>query len=61
MLPKKQEETDRDAQGGEQCLPACQVCGITVQPETAGWREDEGGGIYCRDCLAERESCGCSD
>jgi hypothetical protein len=40
---------------------ACQVCGRIVQPEADSWKEDDGGGRYCRFCMAERESCGCSE
>jgi hypothetical protein len=39
----------------------CLVCGRTVKPEACSWEEDDGGRIYCQDCRAEEESCGCSD
>lgn len=55
---KKGEIRDQlDAQG----LLRCQICGQKIEAETYNWEEDEGGGRYCQDCRAERQSCGCSD
>ena len=61
MVLKKKGEKDEAEQAPEQHHLACQVCGRIVQPEADSWREDDGGGRYCRFCKAERESCGCSE
>ena len=61
MSSKKQNEAKQDEQFGVQNRLICQGCGRTVKAETCSWEEDDGGKIYCRDCLAEKESCGCSD
>jgi hypothetical protein len=37
------------------------LCGRIMQFEECSWQCDDGGLIYCQDCKAERESCGCSD
>ena len=39
----------------------CRGCGRKIKPETSFWEEDGGEGMYCHDCRAEMESCGCSD
>jgi len=38
----------------------CHVCGRELQTDVCIWQEDDAG-MVCADCLAERESCGCSD
>jgi hypothetical protein len=39
----------------------CYGCGQHEKPEECNWKEDDGGKIFCHDCRAENESCGCSD
>ena len=39
----------------------CQVCGRPLQPDAGSWQEDDANGMCCPDCMAEIESCGCSD
>jgi len=56
----KQEDTELDEQAGGSRYLSCQVCGRRVKADDCSWQEDEDG-IYCPDCRAERESCGCSD
>jgi len=57
---KRREEKDQDQNQTRDYL-RCQVCGSKMTPDACFWEEDGGGGIYCRDCKAEKESCGCSD
>ena len=51
--PKEQAEGSRSMR--------CQLCGRTIDQDTADWEADDEGVLFCRDCRAERESCGCSD
>ena len=61
LVLKKEEKKDRAEQAPEQDHLTCRVCGRIVQPEAGSRMENDGGGIYCLYCKAERESCGCSD
>ena len=61
MAYRKQKEGEQGEQVKGQGYPACQLCGRIMQFEECSWQCDDGGLIYCQDCKAERESCGCSD
>ena len=39
----------------------CDMCGRDLEPAVSSWQEDDDGLILCHDCMAERDSCGCSD
>ena len=58
---RKQENIRQEAGAKEHGYATCQMCGREIKPDTCSWQEDEEGAMYCRDCRAERESCGCSD
>lgn len=61
MKIKKQEQGRKGAQAQSSEDICCQMCGRKIEAEACNWQEDDEGAIYCRDCNAERESCGCSD
>jgi len=61
MVSRKVNETDEGEQGQKQSLQACQLCGRMVQAAECSWQEDDDDLFCCRDCRAEKESCGCSD
>lgn len=58
---KEQKRAAEKMQTDDQNYLVCQVCGSRIKPETSTWDEDDEGLIFCKDCRAERESCGCSD
>jgi hypothetical protein len=57
---KKVEKKEKRKTRRQRNLP-CLLCGKWVKPEECSWEEDGSGAMYCPDCQAERESCGCSD
>ena len=61
MKSKKQELGRKGAQEQVHEVTSCQMCGRKIEPDAGNWQEDDEGAKYCRDCNAERESCGCSD
>jgi transcription elongation factor Elf1 len=61
MLNKKKEEAVRQDQSKLDAYLTCQMCGREIEPDACVWQEDDEGAMYCYDCNAERESCGCSD
>ena len=38
----------------------CDICGRAV-PADEIWCEEDSDVLFCRECRAEEESCGCSD
>lgn len=38
----------------------CEICGREVAADEIWWQEDNDA-LFCRECRAEEESCGCSD
>jgi len=38
----------------------CGICGKVVAADEIWWEEDDNV-LFCRECRAEEESCGCSD
>lgn len=61
MQSKKQEGFRQEAQVKDHKYVICQMCSRKIEPAVCGWQEDDKGTLYCRDCKAERESCGYSD
>jgi len=61
MQKSKQEMTGQEAQVTLHEYITCQMCGRKIESDTCSWQADDGEGMYCEDCWAERESCGCSD
>ena len=61
MQNRKQEKTRQEAQARAHDYVTCQMCGRKTETDVCSWQEDDEGAIYCHDCRAERESCGCSD
>ena len=61
MQTNKQRKKREGAQNKEHGYVKCQMCGRKIDPDACIWQEDDEGALYCQDCEAERESCGCSD
>jgi hypothetical protein len=53
-------EEEKGAPEQEPETITCDVCGRPVPAEAIWWEEDSGL-MCCRECRAEKESCGCSD
>jgi hypothetical protein len=60
MQSRKKDRKEEKKQVQDENHLRCQVCNRIVKIEECSWQEDDGE-ICCRDCWAERESCGCSD
>ena len=39
----------------------CHMCDRKIEANACNWQEDDEGAFCCYDCIAERDSCGCSD
>jgi hypothetical protein len=61
MQENKQETTGQEALVSHQQNIICLVCGREIKSDTCNWQADDGDGMHCEECWAERESCGCSD
>ena len=60
MQKRKKKDANIQERSKDEQKPACQVCGRELKTDISIWQEDDGG-MVCSECLAERESCGCSD
>lgn len=60
MQKGKQKNADFKDRAKDKKKSICSMCGRELQTDECRWQED-GEGMICSDCLAERESCGCSD
>jgi hypothetical protein len=61
MESKKEKNSGPPEMPCTQIYLQCKVCGLKIKPDACSWQEDDYGAMYCKDCRAERESCGCSD
>jgi hypothetical protein len=59
ITQKKDEEEGAEISRGQRNL-SCRLCGRIVRPDECSWEEDDAG-MFCPDCQAERQNCGCSD
>ena len=57
----KQEKIGQAPQANNLGYITCQMCGRKIESDTCSWQEDDGEAMYCEDCRAEKDSCGCSD
>ena len=61
MDNKEQKRATEKTHTNDQNYLVCQVCGSRIKSEISTWDEDDEGLICCKECRAERDSCGCSD
>jgi hypothetical protein len=62
MAGKKQEKSKQTEHFSTCSTPLlCHECNRTVGADLCGWEEDDEGRIFCQECRAVKESCGCSD
>lgn len=60
MYKRKRKKTDCKDLAEDKKISVCSMCGREMKVDECIWQVDDEG-MVCADCLAERESCGCSD
>jgi hypothetical protein len=60
IIQKRKQKNQISTVGQRMKKSTCYMCGREMKMDEYFWQADDDG-MVCSDCLAERESCGCSD
>ena len=60
MQKRKQHDPVFTKQDADEKVLSCHECGREKKGDNCTWQEDDDA-MICPDCLAERDSCSCSD